>query len=221
MKLLVSIAVLKFAEHRRSASTIAGRITPRSDAITREPSTSKPIALASPSNASTNRAAEYSPRSKCAHVVVWVRRVDAADRVERQANLGLIAVERLEGTRQDHPAEVEEHGSNHRRSVPTWLTGLHAERTAVVDGSNIATEGRSEPSLQQLDEAVTQFIAEYDFERVTVIVDASFEHRVAKSERQAARQAIDDNEIITPPAASSAAATPSFCRSPTERTQSC
>ena len=71
---------------------------------------------------------------------------------------------------------------------------------AVVDGSNIATEGRSEPSLQQLDEAITQFIAEYDFERVTVIVDASFEHRVAKSERQAARQAIDDNEIITPPA---------------------
>ena len=71
---------------------------------------------------------------------------------------------------------------------------------AIVDGSNIATEGRSEPSLQQLDEAVTQFIAEYDFERVTVIVDASFEHRVAKSERPAARQAIDDNEIITPPA---------------------
>ena len=73
---------------------------------------------------------------------------------------------------------------------------------AVVDGSNIATEGRSEPSLQQLDEAVTQFIAEYDFERVTVIVDASFEHRVAKSERQAA-------------------ATPSSCRLPTGRTQSC
>ena len=61
VKLLVSIAVLKFAEHRRSASTIAGRITPRSDAITREPSTSNPIARASPSNASTNRAAEYSP----------------------------------------------------------------------------------------------------------------------------------------------------------------
>ncbi|MEM8707032.1 MAG: hypothetical protein AAGE98_11295 [Actinomycetota bacterium] len=71
---------------------------------------------------------------------------------------------------------------------------------AVVDGSNIATEGRKEPSLAQLDEAVTQFIAEYDFERVTVIVDASFEHRVAKSERKAAREAIDDNEIITPPA---------------------
>ena len=71
---------------------------------------------------------------------------------------------------------------------------------AVVDGSNIATEGRSEPSLQQLDEAITQFIAEHDFEMVTVIVDASFEHRVAKSERKAARQAIDDNEIITPPA---------------------
>ena len=67
---------------------------------------------------------------------------------------------------------------------------------AVVDGSNIATEGRSEPSLQQLDEAVTQFIAEHDFERVTVIVDASFEHRVAKSERKAARQAIDPDVAV-------------------------
>ena len=86
--------------------------------------------------------------------------------------------------------------------------------------TNIATEGRSEPSLQQLDEAVTQFIAEYDFERVTV-VDASFEHRVAKSERQAARQAIDDKEIITPPAGVIGPATPLFCRSLTERTRSC
>ena len=35
---------------------------------------------------------------------------------------------------------------------------------------------------------------------ITVIVDASFEHRVAKSEREAAREAIDSNTIITPPA---------------------
>ena len=35
---------------------------------------------------------------------------------------------------------------------------------AVVDGSNIATEGRSEPSLAQLREAVTAFTGEYDFE---------------------------------------------------------
>ena len=71
---------------------------------------------------------------------------------------------------------------------------------AVVDGSNIATEGRSEPSLAQLREAVTAFRDEFAFDIVTVIVDASFEHRVAKSERKAARAAIDANEIITPPA---------------------
>lgn len=71
---------------------------------------------------------------------------------------------------------------------------------AVVDGSNIATEGRSEPSLKQLREAVAAFEAEYAFDIVTVIVDASFEHRVAKSEQKAARAAIDANEIITPPA---------------------
>ena len=71
---------------------------------------------------------------------------------------------------------------------------------AVVDGSNIATEGRSEPSLVQLREAVDAFREEHDFDQVTVIVDASFEHRVAKSERRAARAAIDANEFITPPA---------------------
>lgn len=73
-------------------------------------------------------------------------------------------------------------------------------RHAVVDGSNIATEGRSEPSLAQLRDAVAAFEDEFDFEIVTVIVDASFEHRVAKSEQKAARAAIDANEIITPPA---------------------
>ena len=71
---------------------------------------------------------------------------------------------------------------------------------AVVDGSNIATEGRNEPSLQQLRDAVEAFRDEYDFEIITVIVDASFEHRVAKGDRKAARAAIDANEIITPPA---------------------
>ena len=71
---------------------------------------------------------------------------------------------------------------------------------AVVDGSNIATEGRNEPSLQQLRDAVEAFRDEYDFEIITVIVDASFEHRVAKGDHKAARAAIDANEIITPPA---------------------
>ncbi|MFQ5557025.1 MAG: hypothetical protein ACE5GB_05905 [Acidimicrobiales bacterium] len=70
----------------------------------------------------------------------------------------------------------------------------------VVDGSNIATEGRSEPSLAQLDQAVTAFASEHDFGNVIVVVDASFEHRVATDEARAARQAIDDGDIITPPA---------------------
>jgi len=71
---------------------------------------------------------------------------------------------------------------------------------AVVDGSNIATEGRSTPSLAQLDEAVTQFIEQFNFSQVTVIVDATFEHRVEKAEIEAAKEAIEGGEIITPPA---------------------
>jgi len=71
---------------------------------------------------------------------------------------------------------------------------------AVVDGSNIATEGRNTPSLAQLDEAVTEFIERHDFEHVTVIVDASFEHRVEPHEVKAAQEAIEGREIITPPA---------------------
>ena len=71
---------------------------------------------------------------------------------------------------------------------------------AVVDGSNIATESRAEPSLEQLREAVATFTSEHAFDIVTVIVDASFEHRVAKAEQNAVRAAIDANEIITPPA---------------------
>jgi chemotaxis protein histidine kinase CheA len=74
------------------------------------------------------------------------------------------------------------------------------QKHAVVDGSNIATEGRSEPSLAQLNEAVASFDQDHAFSLITVIVDASFEHRIAKSERDAARDAIDNNTIITPPA---------------------
>ena len=48
---------------------------------------------------------------------------------------------------------------------------------AVIDGSNIATEGRDAPSLAQLDEAVSAFIDEYSPEIVTVVVDATFSRR--------------------------------------------
>ena len=78
--------------------------------------------------------------------------------------------------------------------------GSRATTHAVLDGSNLATEGRKEPSLAQLNEAVAAIEAEYDFGQITVIVDATFEHRVAKAETKAARAAIDDGDILTPPA---------------------
>ncbi len=70
----------------------------------------------------------------------------------------------------------------------------------IVDGSNIATEGRAEPSLAQLDEAVTALMAEYKGAKVTVIVDATFGHRIAKKERAEFEKALANNELVTPPA---------------------
>lgn len=70
----------------------------------------------------------------------------------------------------------------------------------IVDGSNIATEGRSEPSLAQLDEAVQALMAEYKGAKVTVIVDATFGHRIAKKERAEFDIAIANNELVAPPA---------------------
>ena len=51
-------------------------------------------------------------------------------------------------------------------------------RHVVVDGSNLATEGRTTPSLAQLRAAVEAFRAENPDVTVTVVVDASFPHRV-------------------------------------------
>ncbi len=70
----------------------------------------------------------------------------------------------------------------------------------VVDGSNIATEGRSAPSLHQLDEAVRAFLDEFDVESLSVVVDATFGHRIDKSERAEFDEAIAANELVTPPA---------------------
>ena len=70
----------------------------------------------------------------------------------------------------------------------------------IVDGSNIATEGRTEPSLAQLDEAVTALMAEYKGAKVTVIVDATFGHRIAKKERAEFESATANNELVAPPA---------------------
>ena len=70
----------------------------------------------------------------------------------------------------------------------------------VVDGSNIATEGRTAPSLAQLDEAVRTFIAQQGYAHVTVIVDATFGHRIEAEERPAFEDAVLAGEMVTPPA---------------------
>lgn len=70
----------------------------------------------------------------------------------------------------------------------------------VVDGSNIATEGRSSPSLRQLDEAVRAFLEEHPTDHVTVVVDATFGHRIDESERPEFENAVNASELITAPA---------------------
>jgi predicted RNA-binding protein with RPS1 domain len=70
----------------------------------------------------------------------------------------------------------------------------------VVDGSNIATEGRDAPSLAQLDEAVQAFVEEYEPDHVTVVVDATFPNRIDRKERKTYEDAVNANELITPPA---------------------
>jgi hypothetical protein len=77
---------------------------------------------------------------------------------------------------------------------------MKKQRHIVVDGSNIATEGRDRPSLAQLDEAVRAFLAERPYEKVTVVVDATFGHRIEKKERTAFEAAVASNELVTPPA---------------------
>ncbi|MCU1452630.1 MAG: hypothetical protein JWN46_776 [Acidimicrobiales bacterium] len=70
----------------------------------------------------------------------------------------------------------------------------------VVDGSNIATEGRTAPSLQQLDEAVTALLEEYGDVELTVVVDATFGHRIGEGDKAEYEEAILNGELVTPPA---------------------
>ncbi len=73
-------------------------------------------------------------------------------------------------------------------------------RHVVVDGSNLATEGRSTPSLKQLNEAVLAYIAEYPDALITVVVDATFGHRIDVKEVAEFDAAVSNNEIVAPPA---------------------
>jgi hypothetical protein len=70
----------------------------------------------------------------------------------------------------------------------------------VVDGSNLATEGRTAPSLKQLNEAVLSYMNEFPDTKVTVVVDATFGHRIDKREVTEFNEAIDNNELVAPPA---------------------
>jgi len=70
----------------------------------------------------------------------------------------------------------------------------------VVDGSNIATEGRTQPSLQQLNDAVLAYLAEHPKALVTVVVDATFGHRIDPKEVAEFDAAVANNELVTPPA---------------------
>jgi hypothetical protein len=73
-------------------------------------------------------------------------------------------------------------------------------RHVVVDGSNIATEGSSLPSLKQLDEAVREYLRENPDDTVTVVVDATFGHRIPAEEREAFEKAEREGDIVSPPA---------------------
>src|ERR1700712_1705501 len=70
----------------------------------------------------------------------------------------------------------------------------------VVDGSNLGTEGRSMPSLQQLDEAVRAYMEVDPDALITVVVDATFGHRIDSKETEAFDAAVANNELVAPPA---------------------
>src|SRR5437899_1541024 len=73
-------------------------------------------------------------------------------------------------------------------------------RHVVVDGSNLATEGRSLPSLAQLDEGVRAYQGEHPADNVTVVVDATFGHRIDPAERRTFEEAEAAGELVSPPA---------------------
>ena len=70
----------------------------------------------------------------------------------------------------------------------------------VVDGSNLATEGRTSPSLRQLDDAVQAYAQEDPSAEIVVVVDATFGHRIDPGERSQFEQAELHGEIVSPPA---------------------
>ncbi|MCU1490693.1 MAG: Zc3h12a-like Ribonuclease domain [Acidimicrobiaceae bacterium] len=75
-----------------------------------------------------------------------------------------------------------------------------ATQHVVVDGSNIATEGRSIPSLDQLEGAVEELRRELPEAEVTVVVDATFAHRIDPDELARFEERALRGEFTYPPA---------------------
>ena len=85
-----------------------------------------------------------------------------------------------------------------RKEIPS--TRRSGAKHVIVDGSNLATEGRTRPSLAQLNEAVLAFMDEHPKTVITVIVDATFGHRIDPKEVASFDKAVEHNELVTPPA---------------------
>ncbi|MGD9793438.1 MAG: hypothetical protein AB7V43_08135 [Acidimicrobiia bacterium] len=70
----------------------------------------------------------------------------------------------------------------------------------VVDGSNLATEGRALPSLKQLNEATAAYRAEHPDHVLIVVADATFGHRIDPSEVGEFDAMVETGQIVCPPA---------------------
>ena len=70
----------------------------------------------------------------------------------------------------------------------------------IIDGSNLATEGRTAPSLKQLNEAIDAYRSDFPTTLITVVVDATFGHRIDPKEVAEFERAIETNAFVAPPA---------------------
>lgn len=70
----------------------------------------------------------------------------------------------------------------------------------VVDGSNIATEGRDTPSLAQLEAALAELKSDLPEAEFTVVVDATFAHRIDPGERARYEELVSSGALVSPPA---------------------
>ena len=80
------------------------------------------------------------------------------------------------------------------------MSAKREKNIVVVDGSNLATEGSQEPSLKQLREMLSVYKRESNKAKLVVVVDASFEHRIAENERAQYQAMVASGDLIVPPA---------------------